>query len=83
MFNSFGRNEYSPYFCTDFQTIKQNSLMPKKKLVSIFAGRQSKYLAEKIAEHYGIDLGKSIVTEFSDGEFLSLRTGHRPGISLP
>lgn len=43
--------------------------MPKKKLVSIFAGRQSKYLAEKIAEHYGIDLGKSIVTEFSDGEF--------------
>ncbi len=43
--------------------------MPKKKLVSIFAGRQSKYLAEKIAEHYGIELGKSIVTEFSDGEF--------------
>ncbi len=43
--------------------------MPKKKLVSIFAGRQSRYLAEKIAEHYGIDLGKSIVTEFSDGEF--------------
>ena len=69
MFNSFGRNEYSPYFCTDFQTIKQNRLMPKKKLVSIFAGRQSKYLAEKIAEHYGIELGKSIVTEFSDGEF--------------
>ncbi|NQT76601.1 MAG: ribose-phosphate pyrophosphokinase [Bacteroidetes bacterium] len=43
--------------------------MPKKKLVSIFAGRQSKYLAEKIAENYGIELGKSIVTEFSDGEF--------------
>ncbi len=43
--------------------------MPKKKLVSIFAGRQSRYLAEKIAENYGIELGKSIVTEFSDGEF--------------
>jgi len=37
--------------------------------VSIFAGRESRYLAEKIANSYGIPLGKSIVTEFSDGEF--------------
>ena len=37
--------------------------------VSIFSGRQSRYLAEKIAESYGTGLGKSIVTEFSDGEF--------------
>lgn len=40
-----------------------------KKLVSIFAGRGTRYLAEKIATSYGIELGKSIVTEFSDGEF--------------
>jgi ribose-phosphate pyrophosphokinase len=38
-------------------------------LVSIFSGRASQYLAEKIAERYGTKLGKSIVTVFSDGEF--------------
>jgi ribose-phosphate pyrophosphokinase len=44
--------------------------MPKQEqLVSIFAGRESTYLAEKIAEEYGIELGNNIVTEFSDGEF--------------
>lgn len=36
--------------------------------VSIFAGSESRYLAEKIAKSYGIPLGKSIVTQFSDGE---------------
>ncbi len=40
-----------------------------KSLVSIFSGRSSRYLAEKIANSYGLELGKSIVTEFSDGEF--------------
>ncbi len=39
------------------------------RAVSIFSGRESRYLARKIAKSYGIDLGKSIVTEFSDGEF--------------
>jgi ribose-phosphate pyrophosphokinase len=37
--------------------------------VSIFSGRASRYLAEKIAESYGKELGKSLVTVFSDGEF--------------
>ncbi len=37
--------------------------------VSIFSGRASQYLAEKIAESYGKPLGKSLVTVFSDGEF--------------
>lgn len=36
--------------------------------VSIFTGRETSYLAEKIAKSYGIDLGKSLVTDFSDGE---------------
>ncbi len=43
--------------------------MGKKNLVSIFSGRESRNLAEGIAESYGVELGKSIVTEFSDGEF--------------
>ncbi len=36
--------------------------------VVIFSGRDSRYLAEKIAEAYGQELGKSEVLEFSDGE---------------
>ena len=40
-----------------------------ESLVSIFSGRSSRYLAEKIAESFGVEMGKSIVTEFSDGEF--------------
>lgn len=35
----------------------------------IFSGRATKYLAEKIAESYGIALGNVVVTDFSDGEF--------------
>ena len=38
-------------------------------LVKIFCGRESRYLAEKIAKSFGLELGKSIVTDFSDGEF--------------
>jgi ribose-phosphate pyrophosphokinase len=37
--------------------------------VKIFSGRATKKLAEKIALSYGKNLGDSIVTEFSDGEF--------------
>jgi len=39
------------------------------ELVGIFSGRATKYLAEKIAEHYGKELGKTMVLDFSDGEF--------------
>ncbi len=37
--------------------------------LKIFAGRASKELAAKMAEDLGVDLGKTSVTEFSDGEF--------------
>jgi ribose-phosphate pyrophosphokinase len=37
--------------------------------IKFFAGRGSKYLAEKIAKSYGIKLGSSSIMEFSDGEF--------------
>ncbi len=37
--------------------------------IKFFAGRESRYLAEKIARSYGTELGESSVLEFSDGEF--------------
>lgn len=37
--------------------------------LKIFACRESRYLAEKIAKSYGTELGDSSVLEFSDGEF--------------
>ena len=40
-----------------------------KAPMKLFSCRASKYLAQKIATELGIDLGKSSVTEFSDGEF--------------
>ena len=43
--------------------------MIPENLVSIFSGRESRYLAEQIAKSYGTDLGKTVVTTFSDGEF--------------
>jgi ribose-phosphate pyrophosphokinase len=45
--------------------------MPRKSRspIKFFAGRESKYIAEKIAESFGSELGKSSVTVFSDGEF--------------
>jgi len=49
-----------------FKISKTNKMSDPK--VSIFTGRKTRYLAEKIAESYGAELGKSIVTNFSDGE---------------
>ncbi len=37
--------------------------------IKFFTGRGTRYLAEKIAKEYGIELGDSDVTDFSDGEF--------------
>jgi ribose-phosphate pyrophosphokinase len=37
--------------------------------IKIFSGRATQYLAEKIAQSYGTELGKAVVTEFCDGEF--------------
>ena len=37
--------------------------------IKIFSCRGSRYLAEKIAKSLGLDLGDSVVTDFSDGEF--------------
>ncbi len=48
-----------------------------KTKVSIFTGRQTRTLAKKIAESYGTQLGKSIVTNFSDGE---LQTSYEENI---
>lgn len=37
--------------------------------LKMFACRNSRYLAERIAEHLGIELGQSDFVQFSDGEF--------------
>ena len=37
--------------------------------IKFFAGRNSRYLAEKIVASYGSTLGDSEVLQFSDGEF--------------
>jgi ribose-phosphate pyrophosphokinase len=44
--------------------MKSNQLTPK-----IFACRQSRLLAEKIAKNYGLPLGNVEISNFSDGEF--------------
>ena len=41
----------------------------QEPIVSIFSGRATKYLADKIAQYYGKPLGTCNVTVFSDGEF--------------
>jgi len=40
-----------------------------KAPMKIFSCRASRHLAQRIADELGIELGKSSVTEFSDGEF--------------
>ena len=37
--------------------------------IKIFSCRGSRYLAERIAKSLGLELGDSVVTDFSDGEF--------------
>ncbi len=43
--------------------------MKVKAPIKFFTGRASAYLAEKIAKSFGVELGKTSVLEFSDGEF--------------
>ncbi|MBQ7774240.1 MAG: ribose-phosphate pyrophosphokinase [Bacteroidales bacterium] len=43
--------------------------MDHNHVIKIFSCRGSQYLAEKIAKSLKLDLGKSVVTVFSDGEF--------------
>jgi ribose-phosphate pyrophosphokinase len=43
--------------------------MQSRHQIKIFSGRGSRYLAERIATSLKLQLGKTTVTEFSDGEF--------------
>ncbi|TVR74560.1 MAG: ribose-phosphate pyrophosphokinase [Marinilabiliales bacterium] len=43
--------------------------MTHKAPIKFFSGKSSMYLADKIAKSYGMELGKSSVIQFSDGEF--------------
>lgn len=43
--------------------------MNESKQFSVFSGSATRYLAEKICKELGCELGKSVITRFSDGEF--------------
>jgi len=43
--------------------------MQTNHAIKFFTGRNTRYLSENIAKSFGIELGKSSVTVFSDGEF--------------
>ena len=45
--------------------------MSSKPEIKVFAGENSKYVAESIAAHLGLELGKKTYTKFSDGEFVT------------
>lgn len=40
-----------------------------KTPIKFFSGRQSRYIADKIAKSFGTELGQTSILEFSDGEF--------------
>jgi ribose-phosphate pyrophosphokinase len=42
--------------------------MPDKAPIKFFSGKESLYLSDKIARSYGMELGKSSLIQFSDGE---------------
>ena len=43
--------------------------MVVRNQVKIFTGTNSRYLSEKIAESYGVELGDCTISRFADGEF--------------
>lgn len=45
--------------------------MQTNHAIKFFTGRNTRYLSENIAKSFGIELGKSSVTVFSDGEFVT------------
>ena len=51
------------------RVIKTNKVKMAEQATYLFSTRTSKALAEKIAAHYGQELGKINFQEFSDGEF--------------
>ena len=44
--------------------------MSEQNSFLVFSGTKSRYLAEKICTSLGCPLGKSLMTRFSDGEFV-------------
>ena len=51
------------------EKLNKHFLSMQEPIVSIFSGRATRYLTDKIAEFYGKPLGTCNVTVFSDGEF--------------
>ena len=59
---------FNKYYICNHKQIYNPKVMAIHK-IKIFTGRSSRYLAEKIVEIYGTELGNVEVLEFSDGEF--------------
>ena len=51
------------------QRQKTKKTMAEEREIKIFTGTATRYLTEKIVKHYGVEIGMSAVTRFSDGEF--------------
>ena len=47
----------------------ENTEMEEKKSFKVFSGTKSRYLAEKICQSLGCELGDLSITHFADGEF--------------
>ena len=47
----------------------ENTEMEEKKSFKVFSGTKSRYLAEKICQSPGCELGDLSITHFADGEF--------------
>ena len=62
---SFAAFSQDAYICT----VKSLQTVMAIHKIKFFAGRGSRYLAEKIVARYGTKLGESEVLNFSDGEF--------------
>ena len=43
--------------------------MEEKKTFKVFSGTKSRYLAEKICQSLGCEVGNLSITHFADGEF--------------
>ena len=64
----FFAQEPLPLFLVYYPTELKGQMNTVTNEVKLFSGRNSKYLAEKIADYYGDKLGALEIKEFSDGE---------------
>ena len=67
--NKFGIVYWEKRKKSSFATSKYRNDMAESQEIKIFSGDATRYLTEKIVKYYGVEMGASAVTRFSDGEF--------------